>query len=73
LCTADGTRRLLIHKDCKRSIHALERHSYKKGTNLPEKGGDNDLSHITDSMGYLVEYLYPVNKQEPGIVDIHGI
>jgi len=51
----------------------LERHSYKKGTNLPEKGGDNDLSHMTDSIGYLVEYLYPVNKQEAGTADIYGV
>ena len=73
LCAADGTRRLLIHKDCKRVIHALERHSYKRGTNLPEKGGENDLSHMTDSIGYLVEYLYPVNKQESGTAEIFGI
>jgi hypothetical protein len=73
LCSADGSRRLLVHKGCKRVIHALERHSYKKGTNLPEKGGDNDLSHMTDSIGYLVEYLYPVNKQEAGTADIYGV
>lgn len=72
LCAADGSRRLLINKDCKRAIHALERHSYKRGTNLPEKGGENDLSHITDSIGYLVEYLYPVNKQEAGFAEIYG-
>jgi hypothetical protein len=73
LCSADGIRRILINKKCKRSIHALERHSYKRGTNLPEKGGENDLSHITDSMGYLIEYLYPVNKQEAAITQITGI
>ncbi len=73
LCSADGSRRVLINKKCKRAIHALERHSYKRGTNLPEKGGENDLSHITDSMGYLIEYLYPVNKQEASITQITGI
>ena len=73
LCAADGTRKLLVSKNCKRVINALERHSYKKGTNLPEKGGESDLSHITDSIGYLVEYLYPINKQELGTVDILGV
>ena len=73
LCAADGTRRLLISKTCKRVINAFERHSYKKGTNLPEKGGESDLSHITDSVGYLVEYLYPINKQELGTAEIFGV
>tara|TARA_B100000131_G_C18068089_1_gene593364 strand:+ start:70 stop:1305 length:1236 start_codon:yes stop_codon:yes gene_type:complete len=62
LCNADGDRKLLVNKSCKKIIKALERHSYKEGTNLPEKGGAKDLSHITDSVGYLIEYMFPVNK-----------
>jgi len=73
LCSADGDRYLFVHKKCKRVINALEKHSYKRGTNLPEKGGDNDLSHMTDSIGYLVEYLYPVNRQEVQLAPIHGL
>ena len=73
LCSADGNRYLFVHKKCKRTIHALERHSYKKGTNLPEKGGEGDLSHITDSVGYLVEYMYPVNRQEIEVAPIFGV
>ena len=37
---------------------------YKDGTNLPTKGGATDYSHVTDSIGYLIEYLYPVNKSQ---------
>lgn len=73
LCAADGVRRLLVHRGCKRVIHALERHSYKRGTNLPEKGGEGDLSHMTDSIGYLVEYMFPVAKQEMGTSQVFGV
>ena len=73
LCNADGFRRLLVDKNCKLAIRALERHSYKEGTNLPEKGGKPDYSHITDSLGYLVEYLFPVNKREMAQTRLTGI
>lgn len=73
LCSSDGSRNLLVHKNCKRVINALGKHSYKKGTNLPEKGGDSDYSHMTDSIGYLVEYLYPMDRQEVYTSQIYGI
>ena len=72
-CSADGDRRLFIHKKCKRTIQALERHSYKHGTNVPEKGGEKDYSHITDSIGYLVEYIFPINRQEMSTTQVLGV
>ena len=64
LHNAEGERNLLINRKCKKVIKALERHSYKEGTNLPTKGGSTDYSHMTDSLGYIIEYLFPVNKSQ---------
>tara|TARA_B100000902_G_scaffold398230_1_gene464309 strand:- start:12406 stop:13638 length:1233 start_codon:yes stop_codon:yes gene_type:complete len=73
LCNSYGERKILVNKKCKISIRAFERHAYKEGTNLPEKGGKPDYSHITDSIGYLVEYMFPVNKKELVSTRITGI
>ena len=73
LCNAEGLRRLYVSKKCKKSIKSLERHSYKDGTNLPEKGGNPDYSHLTDSIGYLVEYLYPIAKKQMSNTQLLGV
>jgi len=73
LCSSVGERKLLVNKSCRISTRAFERHSYKEGTNLPEKGGKPDYSHITDSIGYLVEYLFPVSKREMVSTRLTGI
>lgn len=54
LCSADGKRRLLIHKRAKSLIQSLNGQCYKEGTSIPEKGGNPDLSHGSDSLGYLI-------------------
>ena len=54
LMTADGKRRLLVHKRAKSLIQSLNGQCYKEGTSIPEKGGNPDLSHMCDSLGYLV-------------------
>ena len=43
------------------------------GTNVPEKGGEKDYSHITDSIGYLVEYIFPINRQEMSTTQVLGV
>jgi hypothetical protein len=72
-CSADSDRRLLVNTKCKKLIRALERHSYKEGTSVPMKGGVNDFSHMTDSIGYLTEYLFPVDKSEIHLTKIIGV
>ena len=72
-CSAEGDRRLFVHKGCKKVIQALERHSYKQGTNLPEKGGEKDYSHMTDSIGYLVDYVFPIQRQEMSTTKVYGV
>lgn len=54
LCSADGKRRLLVHKRAKTLIRAFNGQCYKEGTSIPEKGGVPDLSGSSDSIGYLI-------------------
>ena len=58
LLNATGQRRLVIHPRCKRLIEALIKHQYKEGTQIPDKNSGFD--HITDALGYLVEFNFPV-------------
>ena len=58
LCNAEGNRRLFIHPRCKELIKGLDGMTYKKDTNLPDKS--LGLDHITDALGYLVSYEFPL-------------
>ena len=58
LCNAQGERRLFIHPRCKELIKGLDGMTYKKDTNLPDKS--LGLDHITDALGYLVSYEFPL-------------
>ncbi len=60
LCNAAGTRRLFIHPRCKELIKGLDGMTYKKDTNLPDKS--LGLDHITDALGYLVSYEFPLRN-----------
>lgn len=54
LCDAKGKRRLLVHGRAKSLIQSLNGQCYKEGTSQPEKGGNPDLSHQVDAIGYLI-------------------
>jgi hypothetical protein len=58
LCNAQGERRLFIHTRCKELIKGLDGMTYKKDTSLPDKS--LGLDHITDALGYLVSYEFPL-------------
>lgn len=60
LCTANGTRRLLIDPKAKYTIEGLERQTYKEGTSQPDK--DSGYDHMNDALGYVVDYIFPVRK-----------
>lgn len=60
LCDSTGKRHLFILKQCKYTVEALERHTYKEGTQQPDK--DSGYDHTNDALGYLVDYLFPVRK-----------
>jgi hypothetical protein len=50
-----------VTKNCKYTIEALERQTYKEGTSQPDK--DSGYDHMNDALGYLVDYLFPVQRQ----------
>ena len=41
-------------------IKSLERQIYKEGTVIPDK--DSGYDHFNDSLGYMIEYLYPIRR-----------
>ena len=52
---------LEITKNCKFTIECLEKHSFKPGTNIPDK--DSGYDHMVDALSYMVAFLYPIKKQ----------
>jgi hypothetical protein len=52
--------KLLIDPKCKSLRNCLNKLSYREGTNDPDKNSGYD--HMTDALGYMVEYLMPITK-----------
>jgi hypothetical protein len=65
LCNAQDERNLLIDPKCKTVIEALLKHQYKPDTAIPEKDAVKGYDGVNDSLGYMVEYLYPLKKADP--------
>jgi hypothetical protein len=63
LCSSDGVRRLFVDPKCKYTIESLEKYCYKEDTQVPEKGGNPDYSHMFDALSYAVDYLFPLKKE----------
>jgi phage terminase large subunit len=61
LKNASGLRTLFIDPKCKQTIKSLEKMVYKPGTSVVEKA--DGLDHMADAVGYLVDYLYPVQTK----------
>lgn len=66
----NGIRSLFVSdcKNCKPLITSLERQKYKEGTSVPDKGEGYD--HRNDAVGYLIDYLFPVNERKTSIVEV---
>ena len=58
LQSAEGKQKLWITPNCKNVIKSLSRQIYKEGTTVPDN--NENLSHMADAVGYMVEYIYPV-------------
>jgi hypothetical protein len=56
----DLSTRFRIDPRCKYTIKCLRNWSYKEGTMVPNKSDGFD--HAVDSLGYLIEFLYPITK-----------
>lgn len=61
LKNAKGIRSMFIDPKCKQIIKSLERMTYKEGTSVINKDGEND--HMADAVGYLTDFLYPVKPE----------
>lgn len=59
LCSASGERHLFISPKCKHVIESLEKFSYKEGTTVPNKDGND---HMFDALSYAVDYMYPIKR-----------
>jgi hypothetical protein len=55
-----GSRRVHIHPRCKHLVRCLEGLLYREGTNRPDEQKCRDMTHITDALGYWLEFEFPV-------------
>jgi hypothetical protein len=59
----EGKRSVFINPSCKTLINSLMKQVYKENTTQPEKG--NGFDHMTDALGYAIEYLFPITSTLP--------
>lgn len=60
LMSADGVVKFRVDKKCRQTIKSLEQTMYKEGTpEIDKRGG---AEHMTDALGYCIEYKFPVKK-----------
>lgn len=59
--TADGKNHLFVAPNCKNTVNSLDKHTFKEGTQIPDK--DTGQDHMFDAISYMVAYLFPVKKQ----------
>jgi phage terminase large subunit len=57
---ANGQNYLFIDPKCKNTINSLDKHTFKEGTQVPDKNTGYD--HMFDALSYKVAYLFPVKK-----------
>lgn len=60
---SNGQNNLFISNKCKNVIMSFEKTSYKENTNLVDKSGN--CEHITDALGYMIDYEFPMIKLRP--------
>jgi len=60
LKSTNGLISMYIDPKCKQIIKSLERMMYKPNTSIIEQSDD---VHMSDAVGYLIDYLYPVQKE----------
>lgn len=58
--TADGKNHLFISSKAKYVIESLDKHTFKEGSQQPDK--DSGYDHMFDALSYAVAYLYPIRK-----------
>jgi len=69
LMDASGAAGLYVSSACRETIRSFERTCYKPGSTQLDKSGG--VEHMTDAIGYFIEYEYPV--QRPQRVSYDGV
>lgn len=60
ILSASGDVKLLVNEKCKQTIRSLEQTMYKEGSRDIDKA--MSVEHVTDALGYCIEYNFPVRK-----------
>ena len=60
LKNASGQASFFIDPKCKRIIESMEKHTYKEGTQQPDK--DSGFDHMSDAVRYALDYMFPVRR-----------
>ena len=60
---------IIIDPKCKYLIRDLEQVVLKEGTRDIDKASNSDLSHISDALGYYIDYKHPTIRAKIGTTD----
>jgi hypothetical protein len=66
LCNSEGLRSLFIAPECKNLIRDLERVVWKEGSGNLDQDTDPKLTHLSDSLGYLIETRFGLTRTVGG-------
>ena len=66
LLNTNKKKRLYVTHNCKNIIKGLSKQTFKPGTNVPDKTKGYD--HFNDGLGYMIEYLFPIERRPVGYV-----
>ena len=61
LRSAEGISHLFIDERCKYTIESLDKHTYKPGSQVPDK--DTGFDHMFDALSYCIAFMYPIRRQ----------
>lgn len=69
ICNSKGIRSVQVNPNrCKKLIRDLEQVAFKKGTTQIDKTTNFELTHASDSFGYMVDYEFSLNKAKAAIL-----
>ena len=59
----DNSTKFYIDPRCKHTIKSLQQFCYKEDTQIPDK--DSGFDHFFDALTYAIQFLFPINKEQP--------
>jgi hypothetical protein len=60
--SSDGVVRYFVQRHCKKTIEDLNRVQVLPDGRLDKEQKDTGLTHISDALGYLIAYLFPIKR-----------